>query len=52
MAVPLPQMKTVLLKWQQDLADTSVALLKALAVALEQSETAFDATIDAGPYHT
>lgn len=46
----LPQMKTILLEWQQDLADTSVALLKALAVALEQSETAFDATIDAGPY--
>lgn len=43
-------MKTILLEWQQDLADTSVALLKALAVALEQSETAFDATIDAGPY--
>lgn len=46
----LPQMKTILLEWQKDLADTSVTLLKALAVALEQSETAFDATIDAGPY--
>ncbi|MGI2142023.1 isopenicillin N synthase family dioxygenase [Shewanella baltica] len=46
----LPQMKTILLEWQQDLADTSVTLLKALAVALEQSETAFDATIDTGPY--
>ena len=46
----LPQMKSTLLAWQQDLADTSVTLLRALAVALEQPESAFDATIEAGPY--
>ncbi|MGI2188477.1 isopenicillin N synthase family dioxygenase [Shewanella oncorhynchi] len=46
----LPQMKSTLLAWQQDLADTSVTLLKAFAVALEQPESAFDATIEAGPY--
>lgn len=46
----LPQMKSILLRWQQDLAAISVSLLKALAVALEQPETAFDATIGNSPY--
>lgn len=46
----LPQMKSTLLAWQQDLVDISVTLLRAFAVALEQPESAFDATIEAGPY--
>ncbi|MDX3773058.1 2-oxoglutarate and iron-dependent oxygenase domain-containing protein [Chromatiaceae bacterium AAb-1] len=46
----LPQMKDILLKWQDDLTDITVTLLRAFAEVLEQPDTAFDSTIAKGPY--
>jgi isopenicillin N synthase-like dioxygenase len=46
----LPAMQPTLLQWQQQLAELSVTLLRAFALVLQQSETAFDSTIAAGPY--
>lgn len=49
-ATALPQMKATLLRWQDDLTDITVTLLRAFAVVLEQPEDAFDSTIEGGPY--
>ncbi|GAA0663934.1 isopenicillin N synthase family dioxygenase [Rheinheimera tangshanensis] len=46
----LPQMKTELLNWQQSLSDTTVKLMRALMLALQQPADALDDTIKAGPY--
>ena len=46
----LPQMQTALLQWQDQLTDLTVTLLRAFALVLQQPETAFDSTIQDGPY--
>lgn len=46
----LPEMKSTLLQWQNALSDICVTLLKAFAEVLEQPVTAFDSTIEGGPY--
>lgn len=48
--VAIPGMKDTLLQWQHELTELTVTLLRAFALVLRQSETAFDATIKDGPY--
>lgn len=46
----LPAMRSHLLAWQDKLTALTVTLLRAFAMVLKQSETAFDSTIKDGPY--
>jgi isopenicillin N synthase-like dioxygenase len=46
----LPAMQQTLLQWQDQLTEITTTLLRAFALVLRQSESAFDATIKAGPY--
>lgn len=46
----LPQMRSALLDWQQQLSNVSVALLRAFAEVLEQPADTFDANIEPAPY--
>ncbi|MBL1376323.1 isopenicillin N synthase family dioxygenase [Zobellella iuensis] len=46
----LPQMRPVLLQWQQELSDITVTLLRAFALVLQQPEHIFDETIQDAPY--
>lgn len=46
----LPQMRTQLLSWQQQLSELTVTLLRAFALVLQQPVSAFDHTISQGPY--
>jgi isopenicillin N synthase-like dioxygenase len=46
----LPGMQPALLQWQAQLTDITTTLLRAFALVLRQSESAFDATIKDGPY--
>ncbi|WP_341503616.1 2-oxoglutarate and iron-dependent oxygenase domain-containing protein [Gallaecimonas sp. GXIMD4217] len=46
----LPEMKVVLLDWQNKLSNITVRLLKAFAEALDQDKDAFSDNVDGGPY--
>lgn len=46
----LPEMKTVLLEWQRQQTALSLALLEAFALALEQPQDVFEATVHPQPF--
>lgn len=47
----LPELKPLLLAWQDHLTDLSTRLLKAFAIVLEQEENAFETIYDGTPNH-
>lgn len=48
--VELPQMRDIILRWQDSLTEVTTTLLRAFAIALEQADDVFDHTVADGPF--